>query len=873
MTPSDPNGRQVPDPTAANSSAGTAPSATVDRTTADRAAADRAGSALPEADEATRLVGAPEAARRDGAGDPAGPAEASAAPGGAASAAARGAAEPRRSRFGFLELDAWIDTSIWRAGRGIVESYERFSIFMRRFTVTGWRRGLVELLDDAATFGVAGTVLMLALALPAFEETKKDWRKEVDYSVTFQDRYGNPIGKRGILQNDSVPLQDIPDHMIKSLLATEDRRFFDHFGIDIIGTARAVVENLRHRGVTQGGSSLTQQLAKNLFLTNERSLERKIKEAFLALWLESNLTKREILKLYLDRAYMGGGTFGVAAASEFYFGKSVRDINLSEAAMLAGLFKAPTKYAPHVNLPNARARANEVLTNLVQAGFYTEGQVLAARRNPAKPVDRKRDYTPDYFLDYAFSKIDELDLPVHTLTVKSTIDIGLQKKAEEVVEGQLREVGQELNISQAAVVIMEPDGAVRAIVGGRDYGSSQFNRATDAKRQPGSSFKPYVYLSALVYGNYNPRSVVSDQPVCIGEWCPKNYGGRYSGRVNLTDAIARSLNSIPVQLAQQIGRERVAKFAQMFGLPLPDKPDWPFVIGAVEVRVIDQAVGYAAFANGGYKVEAMPIEQVLNGAGEVIWDRKKNGPAPKRIVAEDKVQQINQMMNAGVERGTGTRARLEGIPAAGKTGTTQSSRDAWFCGFTGNMVGVVWVGNDDYRPMEKVTGGVVPAPIWHDIMEYAHASIELKQGPGMPPPSRKADQGASVAAAGQGKPGLTEVAGGAERPKTLTTRAVGVLSEIEGLMRQASPAAVSPGSGQPGTGQPGTGQPGFGAAPGRQGALTPLDTRPGAPLRPVAGANEKAAAVRPVRAGIGRLTYVAGDAVRRGVETLVVAVR
>ena len=297
--------------------------------------------------------------------------------------------------------------------------------------------------------------------------TKTDWRKNVDYSVLLLDRWGNEIGRRGITLDDSVPLEQFPDHLIKALLATEDRRFFDHFGIDIIGTARAVVANMRHKTVVQGGSSLTQQLAKNLFLTNERSIERKIKEAFLALWLEANLSKREILKLYLDRAYMGGGTFGVAAASEFYFGKSVRDIDLAEAAMLAGLFKAPTKYAPHANLPAARARANDVLSNMVAAGFLTEGQVVAARRRPATPVDRQRTYSPDYFLDWAFDEVQEMAPAEHTLVVRTTIDVGLQKKAEEVIENALRQYGEEYDVGQAAAVFMEPQGAVRAMVGGR----------------------------------------------------------------------------------------------------------------------------------------------------------------------------------------------------------------------------------------------------------------------------------------------------------------------------------------------------------------------------------------------------------------------
>ncbi|MEJ1157987.1 transglycosylase domain-containing protein [Prosthecomicrobium sp. N25] len=750
-----------------------------------------------------------------------------------------------------MEVDAWIDSSIYRFTQGLGESYIAFNTFMRRFTVTGWKRGLVEILDDGMTFGAAGTVLLVAFALPAFEATKKDWRKEVDYSVTFLDRNGVEIGRRGILLNDTVPLDDIPDHLIKATLATEDRRFFDHFGIDFFGTARALVENIRHKGVTQGGSSLTQQLAKNLFLTNERSLERKIKEAYLAFWLEANLTKREILKLYLDRAYMGGGTFGVAAASEFYFGKSVRDINLAEAAMLSGLYKAPTKYAPHVNLPNARARANEVLTNMVQAGFLTEGQVLAARRNPAKAVDRRRDYTPDYFLDYAFDEVQALSPADHTIVVKSTIDIGIQKKAEEVTENTLRQFGQELDIGQSATVVMEPDGAVRGIVGGRDYGASQFNRAVRAKRQPGSSFKPYVYATALLAGR-NPNSRVVDQPTCIGDWCPKNYSGGFSGAMTLTTALAKSINSIPVQLARDIGRDRVVATTRRFGITLPDKPDWPFVLGAMELTVLDQAAGYAAFANGGRRVHPYAIDQILTTSGTVIWDHKTQVKPPEQIMPVDKAMEMNQMMLQVVENGTARRAILEGIPAAGKTGTTQSYRDAWFIGYTGNYVTAVWVGNDDYRPMEKVTGGLIPAQMWKDIMAFAHQNVELKQMPGAPPPVRKGSEPAAVAGAkpgapgqaGQpGKPGLTEVAGGqpAERPRQLSVRTIGVLTDIESLMKSAPPV----------------GRQGGLAPVGRQGALEP-GKAPAAPardggLQPVGGAS---GSVTPVGGPAGRLAAV-----------------
>ena len=386
----------------------------------------------------------------------------------------------------FLGTDAWIDFSLFRSAVGLRESWERFSTAMDKFHVAGWRRVLNEVVSEGATLGTAGLILMLTLALPAFHETSDDdWLKKSELAVTFLDRYGNEVGTRGIKHNDSVPLDQFPDHLLKAVLATEDRRFYDHFGIDIAGTARAFVTNARAGGVVQGGSSITQQLAKNLFLNNERTLERKIKEAFLAMWLEARLTKNEILKLYLDRAYMGGGAFGVDAASQYYFNKSARDVDLPEAAMLAGLFKAPTKYSPNVNLPAARARANVVLDNLVESGFMTEGQVFGARRHPATPVDRRDDRAPNYYLDWAFDDMKKLvdtfpkSMTERVFVVRTALDPGMQRTADLAVENSLRQYGQEYHSNQAAAVLMDVDGAVRAMVGGRDYGASQFNRATE----------------------------------------------------------------------------------------------------------------------------------------------------------------------------------------------------------------------------------------------------------------------------------------------------------------------------------------------------------------------------------------------------------
>src|SRR6185503_2830247 len=517
---------------------------------------------------------------------------------------------PRFGRF-LLDSDARIDTFFFQLGRWVRELWERYSTVMDRFHVAGWRRWvLVEPMSEGATMGMFGLIALLALAIPAFQDTADDdWLKKSELAVTFLDRYGNEVGARGIKHNDSIPLDEFPDSLIKATLATEDRRFYDHFGIDIPGTLRAVVTNARAGGVVQGGSSITQQLAKNLFLSNERTIERKIKEAFLSLWLESRLPKNEILKLYLDRAYLGGGTFGVDAAAQFYFNKSARDVNLAEAAMLAGLFKAPSKFAPHINLPAARARANVVLDNLVEAGFMTEGQVFGARRNPATAVDRRDERSPNYYLDWAFDEMKKLaeTLPktVHdrVFVVRLALDVGLQHAAEIAVENSLRQYGRDYHASQAAAVVADLDGAVRALVGGRDYTASQFNRATDALRQPGSSFKPYVYAAALESG-MKPTSIVVDGPVCIGNWCPHNYSGGYGGSMTLIEAIKRSINTIAVKLSisigkgnAKVGRAAIVKNARAMGLrtPLPDTPSLP--IGADEVTVLDHTVAFATFPN------------------------------------------------------------------------------------------------------------------------------------------------------------------------------------------------------------------------------------------------------------------------------------
>ena len=701
-----------------------------------------------------------------------------------------------------LDLDARLDSGVFESFRRSRASYERFAAFMDRFHVAGFRRLCVELFSDGFTFGALGLVAMLMLAVPAFHETADDdWLKKSELAVTFLDRYGNEVGARGIRHNDAIPLEEFPDHLIKAVLATEDRRFYEHFGIDFAGTLRAVTANARAGGVVQGGSSLTQQLAKNLFLSNERTIERKIKEAFLAFWLESRLTKNEILKLYLDRAYMGGGAVGVDAAAQFYFGKSARDVTLAEAAMLAGLFKAPTKYAPHVNLPAARARANVVLDNLVEAGFMTEGQVFGARRNPATSVDRRDERQPNYYLDWAFDEVKKLidrlpkSVTERVFVVRLGLDVNIQREAENVVETAIRQYGQEYRAKQAALVLMDTDGTVRALVGGADYGASQFNRATDALRQPGSSFKPYVYATALAHG-FKPTTIVRDEPICLGNWCPSNYNEKFAGAMTLTTALVRSINTIPVRLSVAIGngnpkkgRAEIIKTARLMGLrtPLPDSSSLP--IGAAEVTVLDHTGGFTAFPNGGMAAAPHAILEVRTGAGETVWRFDRDGKKPERAISPQVASEMNFMMNKVVEEGTGRKAILDGIKAAGKTGTTNAYRDAWFVGFTGNYVAGVWVGNDDYSPTNRLTGGSLPAQIWRQVMSYAHQGVEAKPIPGVAPgPTPPAPPMVALSAAAS-KQASNVPAEPAVRPAVLTRRAGETLQRIEHLMEDASKAA------------------------------------------------------------------------------------
>jgi penicillin-binding protein 1A len=694
----------------------------------------------------------------------------------------------KRKLIDWLAIDSSIDSGLYGAWMSFKDWWSAYTTFFGRFEVHGFLRGANELACEALTLGAGGLLVLLAFALPSFEVAQGSVNLSDEYSVTFLDRYGNEIGKRGLLRDDSVPLEDLPDYLIKATLATEDRRFFEHFGIDVMGTFRALAENARADSVVQGGSSITQQLAKNMFLTPERSIVRKIKEALIAIYLENHYTKREILKLYFDRAYLGGGSYGVEAAARFYYGKSIRDVNLAEAVMLAGMFKAPTRYAPHVDMAASRARANEVLTNMVQAGYLTEGQVYGARVNPAKIVERSDFYSPDWFLDWAFEEVKRKmhGRREHILLARTTADIPLQKMAEQSLQQTISQTGRARNFDQGALVAMETDGAVRALVGGADYGESQFNRATQAYRQPGSSFKGYVYLAAIENG-YKPTSMVSDGFVSCGRWSPKNYSGGFRGRMTLKEALARSINTIAVKLSLDVGRDKIVENMKKMGIKYVKKT-CSMALGDTGMTPLDHTGGYAVFAAGGREVHPYGVEEIQTLQGDVLYSHARDEPPRKQIFERQAVETLNTMLQEVVLTGTGKAAQLDFTHSAGKTGTSSNYRDAWFIGFTGQYVVGVWVGNDDFTPMARVTGGSFPAQTWHAFMVQARDTDNIPSIPGIAPhPVQVAEQERLAQLQKAAATTETEVVAPPtpESVKDLSSTTQRILDRIGDLLRQA----------------------------------------------------------------------------------------
>ncbi len=552
--------------------------------------------------------------------------------------------------------------------------------------------------------------------LPDVEQAAESGRRP---GIFLNDVDGNPVLAKGDLYGDPVNAAELPDHVPHAVIAIEDRRFLDHSGIDLIGLARALWVNIVEGRVRQGGSTITQQLAKNVFLTPERSIERKIREALLAFWLEWRYDKNHIISLYLNRTYFGSGAYGIDAAARRYFSKPAAELGLWEAAVLAGLLKAPSRLSPAANPSGAGDRGRLVLKAMAESGFISAEQ---AERAAASTLQTSTE--PDgrgYFADWVLSQVNRrMGLVDRDLHIATTFDPGLQRLAAETVAAAL---AGSSNPSQAALVAMSPDGAVRAMVGGRDYGASQFNRATQALRQPGSAFKLFVYLAALERG-LHPDDTVTDARVDVGGWAPKNFDGRFRGSVTMREAFAQSLNAAAVRLADRAGRARVAEAARRLGITSDLAPDLTVALGSSSVRLIELAGAYATFANGGAGVIPYGVQEI-----EGVFRRAGTGAG--EAVAPGVVASMNDLLTAAVSQGTGNAARLSDRLSAGKTGTSQSFRDAFFVGFTGNLVAGVWVGNDDGAPMDEVTGGGLPARIWHDFMAAAHEGAPARPIPGI----------------------------------------------------------------------------------------------------------------------------------------------
>ena len=536
-------------------------------------------------------------------------------------------------------------------------------------------------------------------------------------NVTILAQDGTVLAERG-LRRGHVRLDMLPPYLVQAVLSTEDRRFYAHFGIDPLGLVRASFRNASAGSVVEGGSTITQQLAKNLFLSPKRTMMRKLEEVIYAIWLEQRFSKDEILELYLNRVYFGGGTYGVEAASRRYFGKSSRFVTLSQAALLAGLLKAPSRYAPTRSVKAASARADEVLANMVEAGFLSPDQARNASQQPlrlsAKGDDTGYPYPVDFVAELLPEFVGEQD---GDLIVETTIDAGLQRVSQQALRHLLDEEGGDANAGEGAVVVLDPMGGVKALVGGRSYSTSPFDRALKSLRQPGSAFKPFVFLAALESG-YTPDSVAYDGPTTVAGWSPRNYTGVYQGEISLRDALAQSINTVAARLAAEVGPWRVVRTARRLGIHsrLHDNPS--IALGTAEVTLLELTGAYTPFANGGQGVLPHIITRVRNGDAKVLYERQRSTIG--QVVALQYVAGMNDMMYATVARGTGRQAAIDGQVVAGKTGTTQSYRDAWFIGYTAHYVGGVWIGNDNGTRMKKVTGGTLPAKLWHEIMAYAH---------------------------------------------------------------------------------------------------------------------------------------------------------
>lgn len=563
----------------------------------------------------------------------------------------------------------------------------------------------------------AGLLLALWVTLPSINELNQ-FKKKSSIVLTSED--GQIITSYGDVYGRYIPFEELPKSLVDALIATEDRNFYYHPGIDPIGLLRASIANFRAGRVVQGGSTITQQVAKNVFLTPERSMWRKLREMFLAFKLEWNFTKNEIITIYLNRVYLGAGNYGVDAASRRYFGKPASDMTLSESAIIAGLLKAPSRFAPTSNPKLSQKRAEQVIFNMADAGYISKDKALKAKNELPKAFSSHNNTASSnlYFGDYVLDRLPEFIGNIdEDIVVTTTMRPEWQVAGEAAIKDVMDKDGAKLNASQAALVSMSPDGAIRVMIGGRNYGESQFNRAAQSLRQPGSSFKLFVYLAGLEAG-LTPDSMVNDQPITIGKWSPKNYSGEYLGEIPLRKAVAMSINTVAIQVSEQAGRNNVVNMAKRLGITSRIDPVASIALGTTEVSLVEMVGAYAHLASDGLAVKPYAIKNIKTKKGKLIYTHPEaNRPM---VLRADIVGQMNDLLSGVISYGTGARANI-GRPAAGKTGTTSDYRDAWFMGYTPDLVTGVWVGNDNNQPMKKVTGGTLPAPIWAGFMRVALA--------------------------------------------------------------------------------------------------------------------------------------------------------
>ena len=576
----------------------------------------------------------------------------------------------------------------------------------------------------AAVVG-AGAIAYEATKLPAVDTLAVPRRPP---NIAIRDENGILLANRGDTGGAAVKIGSLPPFLPKAFIAIEDRRYYAHLGVDPFGVLRALYHNLMGDGSVQGGSTLTQQLAKNLFLTQERTVSRKIQEAILALWLEHKYTKNQILELYLNRVYFGSGAYGVEAAAQKYFGHGARELTLPEAAILAGLMKAPARLAPNRNPEGANERAEQVIKAMAQQGYISHAIAMLALAHPAQALrdqtKNSANYAADYVMDILDDTIGAID---EDIAVTTTINAALQTLAANALSDELDRKGAGFGVEQGALVAIDPDGAIKALVGGRDYGESAFNRASSAKRQPGSAFKPFVYLAALEKG-LAPDTLREDAPINVKGWQPENYSRAYLGPVTLTQALSLSLNTVAVRLGLEVGPKAVAKAAHRLGIASDLAINPSLALGTSEVTPLELVSAYVPFANGGIGVQPQIISKVKTATGKLLYQRK--GASNGRVVAPAHVAMMNAMLEETLSTGTARKAELPGWQGAGKTGTSQDFRDAWFVGYTSHLISGVWLGNDDNSPTKKVSGGNLPVEIWSRFMKSAHQGVPPQPLPG-----------------------------------------------------------------------------------------------------------------------------------------------